>query len=59
MRRAVFWIMLLNLLRDRGAVTMSLVLPPAIFLIFAAVFANVGTDKLSLTIAVADAAGSA
>lgn len=56
MRRAVFWIMLLSLVRDRGAMAMSFVLPPAIFLIFAAVFANVGTDKLSLTVAVADAA---
>jgi len=51
--------MLLGLLRDRGALVMSFFLPPAIFLIFAAVFANAGGDRLALTVAIADELGSA
>lgn len=59
MRRAVFWVMLLGLLRDRGAVVMSFVLPPAIFLIFAAVFSGTTGDGLVIKVAISDQVGSA
>ncbi len=49
-------VMLLSLLRDRGALAMAFVLPPLIFLIFAAIFTGTSGDALRLHIAVADLA---
>lgn len=54
MRRAVFWIMAIGLLRDRGTLVMSFILPPAIFLIFAAVFSGTSGDGLILKLALSD-----
>jgi ABC-2 type transport system permease protein len=49
-------VMLLSLLRDRGALAMAFVLPPLIFLIFAAIFTGSSGDQLRLHIGVADLA---
>lgn len=51
-------VMLLTLLRDRGALAMAFVLPPLIFLIFAAIFTASGGDQLRLHVGVADLARS-
>jgi ABC-2 type transport system permease protein len=48
--------MLLGLLRDRAALSMSFVLPAVVFLIFAAIFAGSTGKQLRLEIAVADSA---
>jgi ABC-2 type transport system permease protein len=55
---AIFRVMLLGLLRDRGALTMAFVLPPIIYLIFAAIFASTTGDELRLRVAVLDEAKS-
>jgi ABC-2 type transport system permease protein len=49
-------VMLLTLLRDRGALAMAFVLPPLIFLIFAAIFSAAGGDQLRLHVGIADPA---
>jgi ABC-2 type transport system permease protein len=49
-------VMLLTLLRDRGALAMAFVLPPLIFVIFAAIFSSAGGDQLRLHVGVADLA---
>ncbi len=51
-------VMLLTLLRDRGALAMAFVLPPLIFLIFAAIFTGSSGDQLRLHVGVADLARS-
>jgi ABC-2 type transport system permease protein len=51
---AVFRTMLLGLVRDRGALAMSFVLPAVFFLIFAVIFAGAGGEELRLTVAIAD-----
>lgn len=51
-------VMLLTLVRDRGALAMAFVLPPLMFLVFAAIFAGSTGDQLRLHIGVADLAGT-
>lgn len=48
---AAFRVMLLQLVRDRGALAMAFLLPPAIFVIFAAIFAGASGDELRLRVA--------
>jgi len=50
---------LLLLFRDRGALTMVLVVPVVFFLIFAEIFATAAGDQLQLHIAIVDEVGSA
>src|SRR3712207_3070364 len=49
-------VMFLTLLRDRGALAMAFVLPPLIFVIFAAIFSSAGGDQLRLHVGIADQA---
>ena len=49
-------VMFLTLLRDRGALAMAFVLPPLIFVIFAAIFSSAGGDQLRLHVGIADLA---
>jgi ABC-2 type transport system permease protein len=48
---AMLRVMALSLLRDRGAVVMAFLLPPTIFVIFAAIFAGTSGDELRLQVA--------
>jgi ABC-2 type transport system permease protein len=48
---AVMRVMALHLVRDRGALAMAFVLPPIIFLIFAAIFSSTSGDELRLKVA--------
>lgn len=50
---AVMGAMALALLRDRGALVMTFVLPPLLFLLFAAVFSGAGGDAGTLAVAAA------
>ena len=52
-------VMTLSLLRDRGAMLMAFLLPPVIFLTFAAVLAGASGDELRLHVGLGDAAGTA
>ena len=54
MSLAVFRVMLLTLLRDRGARAMTFLLPPLIYLIFAAIFSGATGADLNLRVAVLD-----
>lgn len=54
MSLAIFRIMTLGLLRDRGTLAMAFVLPPLIYMIFAAIFAGATGDDLVLRVAVLD-----
>jgi ABC-2 type transport system permease protein len=56
MRGAVFRIMLLGLVRDRGALAMSFILPGVFFLIFAQIFSSASGDDLELSVAMANEA---
>jgi len=49
-------VMALSLIRDRGALVLAFILPPVIFVIFAAIFAATATDKLPLKVAFGKAA---
>lgn len=49
-------VMFLGLVRDRGALAMSFLLPPVIFLIFASVFAGAGGGDLKIKLVLSDAA---
>lgn len=49
-------VMALDLWRDRGALLMTFLLPPLVFLIFASVFAGTTGDDIQLKLAVADTA---
>ena len=51
---AVLQVMWLNLIRDRGALAMATVLPPVIFVIFAAIFSGTSGDDLQLRVAWVD-----
>jgi ABC-2 type transport system permease protein len=51
---AVFRVMCLGLLRDRGALAMAFLLPPLIYIIFAAIFAGATGDELQLRVAILD-----
>ena len=48
---AVLRVMALSLVRDRGALVLAFVIPPAIFVIFAAIFAATADDELPLKVA--------
>ncbi|WP_108396200.1 ABC transporter permease [Devosia submarina] len=47
---AMLRVMTLSLLRDRGALAMAFLLPPVIFVIFAAIFSGVGGDAMELRV---------
>ena len=47
---AALRVMFLSLVRDRGALAMAFLLPPAIFVIFAAIFAGASGDQLRLRV---------
>ena len=55
---AMFRVMLLALLRDRGALAVTFLLPPLIFVIFATVFAGASGEAVRLKLVVADQADS-
>lgn len=59
MRNAVFKAMLLALVRDPAALAMSFMLPAAVFLIFALIFAGASGGSLAIRLAVLDLEGSA
>lgn len=54
MRRAVFTVMWLGLMRDRAALAMSYILPGAVFVIFAVIFEGASGGDLTLRLALAD-----
>lgn len=49
----IFRVMLLGLIRDRGALAMAFLLPPLIFVVLAAVFAGASGETLHLRVGVA------
>lgn len=51
---AMFRVMALELWRDRGALVMTFLLPPLVFLIFSAVFSGATGENIQLKLAVAD-----
>lgn len=51
---AMFRVMALALWRDRGALVMTFLLPPLVFLIFSAVFAGTTGEDIRLKLAIAD-----
>lgn len=53
---AMLRIMALSLVRDRGALVLAFVLPPAVFVIFAAIFAATASDELPLKVSLGRAA---
>lgn len=55
---AILRVMFLGLLRDRGALAMAFVLPPLIYMIFAAIFSGTTGTDLRLRVAVLDTVGS-
>lgn len=56
MLAAVFKVMFLSLIRDRGAVVLAFLLPPVIYVLFAAIFSGTASDDLRLRLAVFDGA---
>ena len=58
MTAAILKVMVLGLVRDRGAFAMAFLLPPLIFVIFAAIFSGTSGDEMRLKIALFDAVGS-
>jgi ABC-2 type transport system permease protein len=56
---AMLRVMLLGLVRDRSALVMAFVLPPLIYLIFAAIFSGTTGDGLRLRVAIIDKAQTA
>lgn len=58
MSGVVFRAMALAFWRDRAALAMSLVLPVAVFLVFAAIFAGASGEQLRVKVALADEVGS-
>ena len=46
-------VMAISLMRDRGALAMAFLLPPAMFLVFAAIFANTGGEEVDLRVGLA------
>lgn len=54
MRGAVFKIMLLSLMRDRGALAMSFILPGLVFAIFAVALAAASGGQLAVKVSIAD-----
>ena len=58
MSLAILRVMILGLVRDRGALAMSFLLPPVIYMIFAAIFAGATGDELRLRVALLDEVNS-
>jgi len=58
MRMAAFRVMLLNLIRDRGALASAFLLPATVFVIFAVIFAGTTGGTINLKVAVADERGT-
>ncbi|HEV2560013.1 MAG TPA: ABC transporter permease [Microvirga sp.] len=52
-------VMLLSLIRDRAALLMAFVLPPLVFVVFAAIFASAAGAELRLHVGLVDAADTA
>ena len=59
MTAALLKVMCLGLIRDRGALAMAFLLPPLIFVIFAAIFSGTSGSEMRLKVAVLDAVRSA
>ena len=59
MRYALFKVMLLSLVRDRGALAMGFILPGVVFVIFAVIFSGAAGGDLTVKLAVADERGTA
>ena len=59
MTLAMFRVMALELWRDRGALAMTFLLPPLVFLIFSTVFAGTTGEDIKLKLSVADQAHTA
>jgi ABC-2 type transport system permease protein len=55
---AILRVMLLGLIRDRGALAMAFVLPPAIYVIFASIFSATTGDELRIKVDMLDQVGS-
>ncbi|MCY6380564.1 ABC transporter permease [Hoeflea prorocentri] len=58
MTGAILKVMVLGLVRDRGAFAMAFLLPPLIFVIFAAIFSGTSGDEMRLKVALFNAVGS-
>ena len=58
MSMAILRVMILGLVRDRGALAMAFLLPPVIYMIFAAIFAGATGDELRLRVALLDEVNS-
>ncbi len=58
MTSAILKVMVLGLIRDRGAFAMAFVLPPVIFVIFAAIFSGTSGDEMRLRVALFDQVGT-
>lgn len=56
---SMFRVMLLGVLRDRGALAMTFLLPPLVFVIFATVFSGSSGEDLRLKLVIADQAATA
>lgn len=54
MRFALFKVMVLSLVRDRGALAMGFILPGLVFVIFAVIFSGAAGGDLTVRLAVAD-----
>ncbi len=59
MRGALIRALLLGLVRDRGALLLTFLLPPAVFVIFALIFSRTSGTDLEIRFAVADARADA
>jgi ABC-2 type transport system permease protein len=53
------WVMFLSTVRDRAALSMSFLLPPLLFIVFAAIFSGTSGPDLKLKVGVADIAHTA
>src|SRR5690606_19863998 len=49
---AMFRVMALSVVRDRGALAMAFLLPPTIFIIFAAIFSGTSGEEMRLKVSV-------
>jgi ABC-2 type transport system permease protein len=56
MMAAVIKVMYLQLLRDKGALVLAFLLPPVVYVLFAAIFSTTAGDDLKLRLAIFDAA---
>lgn len=56
MMMAVIKVMYLQLVRDRGALVLAFLLPPVVYILFAAIFSTTAGDDLKLRLAIFDGA---